>query len=161
MDGVLMKSRSQVSNDCVGAVDADFTGDVSSRDFAQFQHGSGLSEMRLGSRDPRPSGDSDTSVLQRHLAPSERLEDHDLIDVADMANSKDAACDLRKADAERHAIAMIGNLDHVIAIKPIGHTDCRHSIGMPLWLLRTERQTPGSNRQARTIGSPRVRAWLL
>src|SRR3954465_11949219 len=73
----------------------------------------GPPEMRLGGADAAAKLNLDADVAHRHLRAGDRAKQHQLVQIAEMADAEQLARDLREPRAEREIVALIGDIDHV------------------------------------------------
>ena len=66
-------------------------------------------------------GSIGTDIAQRHLAARQRLQDHDLVEPADMADAEHACRPPLSVRRRATAVAVIGGLHHVIAVEAFRH----------------------------------------
>ena len=76
-----------------------------------------VAEMRLRRRDATSELDLDAGIAHRHLCTGDRAEQHQLVQIAEMADTKQLARDLGQPGAEREIVASIGDVDHIGAVE--------------------------------------------
>ena len=81
-------------------------------------------------------------VEHRELGAADRLHQHQLVAVTEVADAEHLAGDLRQARAEREVVAAEGAVDHLRGVETLGHDDRGHGVGIPLRLLRADVHLP-------------------
>lgn len=85
-------------------------------------------------------------------APAMVAEQHQLVEIAEMADAEHLAGDLVEAGAEREIVALIGDLDDLGGVEAFRHHDRGHSVGVPLGFLGAGLEAPGRDRGAHALG---------
>ncbi len=97
--------------------------------------------------------DLDADIEHGHLRAGDRAEQHELVQIAQMADAEQLAGDFGEAGAEREIVALEGARDDLGAIDAFGHHDRGHGVGVPLRSGRAQLQLPAlENRGAHAGG---------
>ena len=111
---------------------------------------------RLGRGDAGAGLDLDAVVEHRHFRARDGAEQHQLVEVAQMADTEHLAGDFRQTGAEREVVALVGGLDDLGGVKAFRHHDGGDGVRIPLRLLGAGLQAPGRDGGAGAFGEVMV-----
>jgi hypothetical protein len=87
-------------------------------------------------------------AISAGVSPAKSGKNHEVVEIAEMADPEHLARDLRQTGAERQIIAAESGVDHIGAVEARRDDDRGHRIGIPFRFLRAGLQAPGLDRGA-------------
>ena len=112
----------------------------------------GLRPALLGRTNAAARDDAASRVAKRHLNAGQRAEQHQLVEIAHVADAEQLPRHLGEARAERQVVPLVGDVDDVLALDVRRHHDRADRVGVPLRRLRAQVQAPGFDRRPDALG---------
>jgi hypothetical protein len=107
----------------------------------------------LGRRgDARARRDLNPDVAQSHFSAGEGAQQHQLVQVAQMADAEQLPRQASEPSAQRQVVAAERHVDHVRGILAFGHHDGAHRVRVPLGRFGAQLQAPGAHRRTHALG---------
>ena len=116
----------------------------------------GAAPVLLRRRDAAARGHLDADIAHRHLGAGDAAEQHQLVQVAQVADAEELAGHPGQTGAERQVVAAVGHVDHFGAVDAGRHQDGAHRIRVPFGRPRAELEAPRLDRRAGALGQPVV-----
>ena len=79
--------------------------------------------MRLRSGNSAAKFDRNADVRHRHFRAGNGAGQHELVEIADVSDTKYLACDLGEAGTKREVVAAVGRLDYLCSVEGRRHHD--------------------------------------
>ena len=119
-----------------------------------------LARRRRGIRAPRRRRRAVryAGAVQPHLDPAQRAAQHQVVEMAEMADAEDLALQPAEAGAERHVEAVEDDLAQPVGIVPVGHHDRGQRIRILARIGAQHLEAPAGDRAPRRLGVPGVAA---
>ena len=103
-----------------------------------------------------PRRERDARRGQRHLDAAERPHQHQLVEIAQVADAERAALELAKSGAERQIESFAGNAPELVGVVPVGHHHGRDDVAVFVGAARRRSRVPTPHGGARRFREPPV-----
>src|SRR5215470_17293849 len=84
-----------------------------------------------------------------HLHTAKRTGEHQIVEIAEVSNTKHLVRHFPEAAAERHIEAIEHNATKLVCRVPSGHQDRSHGAALLLWIAAANFEPPSPHRAAR------------